>query len=101
MRKKKPRHQLYVVTDYWDELFGHRPYGGMLHDEDDKHVHADEALERAVRLSGAKDGDEVVIVVLRTGRRPYGKRRMRYVEPHRYEREPIAASVPKPRRGQT
>jgi len=83
----KIRHQLYVVTDYWDEHFGHRPYVGLLHDEDDRNVHATDVLERAMRLARVRDGDEIMVVVLKTGRRPLGSRKMRYVEPHVYERE--------------
>jgi hypothetical protein len=95
-RRKKFRHQLYVLTDYFDEVFGHRPYMGMLHGEDDQPTRADVVLERAVHLAGARDGDEIMVVVLKTGRRPFGRRRVRYVEPHKYEREP---SVVKSRSG--
>jgi hypothetical protein len=91
--KSKFRHQLYVLTDYFDEVFGHRPYMGLLHGEDDQRVHADAVLEQAARLAGARDGDEIMVVVLKTGRRPFGRRRVRLVEPHTYERE-SAASKP-------
>ena len=86
-RKMRHHHQVYVVTDYWDEVYRHRPYEGMLHDERDEDVHATDVLERAMRLAGVRDGDEVVVIVLKTGRRPFGERRMRWVGPHRYERE--------------
>jgi hypothetical protein len=87
VRRDKIRHQLYVVTDYWDEHFGHRPYVGLLHDEDDRDVHATDVLERAMRLARVRDGDEIMVVVLKTGRRPLGARKMRWTEPHKYERE--------------
>ncbi|HYX20442.1 MAG TPA: hypothetical protein VFA98_06310 [Thermoanaerobaculia bacterium] len=87
VRRDKIRHQLYVVTDYWDEHFGHRPYVGMLHDEDDRDVHATDVLERAMRLARVHDGDEIMVVVLKTGRRPLGARKMRWTRPHEYTRE--------------
>ena len=77
----------FVVTDYWDEEFGHRPYTGLLHGADDRCVHYSEVIERALEEAGAVDGDEVTIIVVKTGRRPFGNRRMRLAEPHTYERE--------------
>lgn len=47
----------------------------------------DGALTKAIRESGAVDGDEVEIIVRRTGRRPFGDRKVRLVESHMYERE--------------
>jgi hypothetical protein len=79
-----------VLTDYWDERFGHRPYTGMLHEvKGDRCLDYSEVIQRAIEEAGAVDGDEVVITVVKTGRRPFGGRRMRWTAAHTYEREPL------------
>jgi hypothetical protein len=83
----KRLNQTFIVTDYWDEIHSHRPYMGMLHGDDDKPVRASEVLEQAMKVADAKDGDEVIVLVLKTGRRPFGARRTRFVRPNQYERE--------------
>ncbi len=86
----------YVLTDHWGNLDlndatskPHAYYRNMLHDaKTDKTVGLEKALDEAVRASGAEDGDEIMLVVVKTGRRPFGNRRVRYTEPHTYKREP-------------
>lgn len=104
-----------VLTEYWSG--DHRPYVSMLRDGEtdaDLGYIGPEVLRELVTESGAVDGDEVdrhgnpgrvpkpsralapagearlrqrEIVVRRTGRRPFGDRRVRLVAPHTYERE--------------
>lgn len=75
----------YTLTDYWSG--DHRPYRGILRDGKDNVVSDNEALEAAVAAAGAVDGDEIEIVVRKTGRRPFGDRKVTLVEPHTYKRE--------------
>ncbi len=78
----------YVVTDYWDKGCAHRPYTSVLHTPGtDGHVDRAAALRDAIEAAGAVDGDEIEIIVRKTGNRPFGNRRMRLVRPHTYERE--------------
>jgi hypothetical protein len=77
-----------VLTDYWHGK--DRPYQGMLRDgETDANLGqvGPETLLELVAESGAVDGDEIEITVRRTGRRPFGDRRVRLVRPHKYKRE--------------
>lgn len=77
-----------VLTDYWNEQRDHRPYRNCLHDpKTDSCVSGNDALEAAINEAGAVDGDEIEIVVRKTGRRPFGNRKVRLVEPHTYKRE--------------
>jgi len=69
---------------------GSTPYTGMLHDEADNSLGQaarGSPLRRAIAASGAADGDEIEVRVVRTGRRPFGDRKVRLVAPHKYERE--------------
>ena len=77
-----------VLTDYWHGK--DRPYRSMLRDGEtdaDLGYVGPEVLWELVAESGAVDGDEIEIVVRRTGRRPFGDRRVRLVAAHTYERE--------------
>lgn len=78
-----------ILVDYHHG--NHRPYRNCLHDAQDESV--DQArsrtpLEAAIIASGAVDGDEIEIIVRKTGNRPFGDRKYRYTAPHTYEREP-------------
>jgi hypothetical protein len=78
----------YVVTDYWDADYAHRPYTSALHTPGtDGHMDRAAALHDAIEAAGAVDGDEIEIIVRKTGNRPFGNRRMRLTRPHTYERE--------------
>ena len=78
----------YVVSDYWDERGTHRPYRNVLHgSKKDEPVSDNDALEKAIEAAGAVDGDEIEIIVRKTGRRPFGNRKFRWARPHEYERE--------------
>jgi hypothetical protein len=77
-----------VLTEYWSGT--HRPYTNMLHDGDtdeDLGQLQPDVLRELVEESGAVDGDEIEITIRRTGRRPFGDRKIRLVKPHTYERE--------------
>lgn len=100
----------YVATHYWSEPGRVKPKDDprdpngdangrwafcryVLHDpetdESRQGVHGrSDALERALIEAGVQDGDEFEIVVRKTGRRPFGDRRVVYTKPHTYEREP-------------
>lgn len=78
----------FVLTDYWNERRDHRPYRNQLHDpKSDELVSDQSALESAINEVGAVDGDEIEIVVRKTGRRPFGNRKVVLAEPHVYRRE--------------
>lgn len=94
----------YVVTDYFtnpsNDRCGccgeghHRSYRNVLHDPvTDEGVELRKAFIEALVISGASDGDEVRLVVVKTGRRPFGKRRVVWTKPHTYEREPAERSA--------
>lgn len=78
----------YVLTDFWSG--NHRPYRNILRNLDDSDADSD-AMNAAIAASGAVDGDEIEIIVRKTGRRPFGDRRVRLVAPHTYRREPEPA----------
>ena len=78
----------FILTDYWNEDRSHRPYRNHLHDPKTDEVVGDgDALEAAINEAGAVDGDEIEIIVRKTGRRPFGDWKVRLVEPHVYKRE--------------
>ncbi len=78
----------YVITDYWDLERNHRTYRNMLRTSPkDSRVREVDALRKAIAEAGVVDGDEVEIIVRKTGRRPFGNRKVRYVGPHTYRRE--------------
>lgn len=75
-----------VVSHYWSG--DHAPYTNMLRDPDtDEPVRHHEFLDSLLCAAAVEDGDEVEIVVRRTGRRPFGDRRVGLVSAHTYERE--------------
>ncbi len=82
-----------VVVDYWagnrpgDERYLNVPYRAMMHTEGDVKADWHASWRSMLEEVGAKDGDEVEITIRRTGRRPFGDRRMRLVRDHEYERE--------------
>lgn len=76
-----------VLTDYHCDD-GHRPYQGLLHTEAQDVCMDVNDLLRVMAESVASDGDEVRIAVRRTGRRPFGDRKVRFVGDHTYAREP-------------
>ena len=79
-----------VVSDYWSEDFAHRPhasYARMLRDERDEPLSKPAVLDALIDFAGALDGDEIEITIKKTGRRPFGDRRVVLVEPHTYRRE--------------
>lgn len=74
-----------LYRDYWNGDMTHRPYRNMMHDADtDKELWQIEQLEQAFRDAKAENGDEVEIVVRKTGRRPFGNRVWKLTEPHTY-----------------
>ncbi len=79
-----------ILTDY-HTTNGHRPYTGVMCSlvTDQNLGQLDGPLLEALGKSGAVDGDEIEITIRRTGCRPVGNRRVRLVEPHRYERETV------------
>lgn len=83
---------LYVVTNYYGPADGptakHAYYTNHLHtSKSDGAVALDNVLDDALASADAKDGDEVQIIVVKTGRRPFGDRKMRCVAPFTYKRE--------------
>jgi len=78
----------FVLTDYWNERRDHRPYRNHLHEpKTDELVSDQSALEAAINEAGAIDGDEIEIIVRKTGNRPFGDRKVVLAEPHVYRRE--------------
>ena len=72
-----------VRRDYWSG--GHRSYRGRVHDPvTDESLHHDDVLRGLLEEAGAYDGDEVEVVVRRTGERPFGRRIFAWTEPHEY-----------------
>lgn len=69
----------------------HRPYHGVLRDpETDENVSTKDLIEQTIAESGAVDGDELMITVSvqKTGKRPFGDRKVVLAKPHTYERQP-------------
>lgn len=77
-----------VLTDYWNG--SHTPYTNILRDsitDEDLGQIQPEFLQKIINKSGAVDGDEIEIIIRRTGRRPFGDRKVRLIKPHTYARE--------------
>lgn len=76
-------------TSLWPELGRlHTPYRDILHDPetDDQLAQANEPLRGMLRELGAEDGDELEIVVRKTGNRPFEGTIWALTEAHKYER---------------
>jgi hypothetical protein len=84
--KAKPAGIRVVLTDYWDN--SHRPYRSVLHDPvTDERLSPSEIIGLLATKAGAADGDEIAVSVTRTGKRPFGGRKVRLVRPNTYERD--------------
>jgi len=76
-----------VFTDY--HAGPYRPYRGMFRTVDsDQPVRAADLIGALAVQVGACDGDEIVVTVHLSGRRPFGDRKVRCVVSGAYEREP-------------
>lgn len=76
----------YVASDYHSE--GHRSYRLVLrHPLTDAPMEKVDAVTTAMVIADVKDGDEIRIVIVKTGRRPFGDRRVVLRSPHTYVRE--------------
>lgn len=65
----------WVVSDY--HAGDHVPYPDVFRDPvTDEPGERDKALRQALRRAGVVDGDEVIIMIEKTGRRPYGEVRL-------------------------
>lgn len=73
-----------VKTCYW--CGDHASYR-VFRDEEDRRVDLGKLINNMASESGAVDGDEIILSVRKSGRRPFGDRRVRLVRPHTYERE--------------
>jgi hypothetical protein len=77
----------FVVTDYWSDA-GERPYSSVLHNvRTDRAADFVDVLKRAVERVHARDGDEIEVTITKTGKRPFGNRKVRLIGPHTFERE--------------
>lgn len=77
-----------VVTHYWEQGKEHTPYSWNLRTPDnDMEMDKSDLLASMIKHSGAQDGDEIEIIVRKTGRRPFGDRKFVRVGPHEYRRE--------------
>lgn len=72
-----------IKRDYWAN--GQNPYRAMLHDHTDRAI--DTTACRYDLLADFNDGDEIEIIVRRTGKRPFGDRRYILQAPNRYDPE--------------
>jgi hypothetical protein len=80
-----------VFTDYHVPGQERIPYRGVLYDPtSDKMLDGEREIVKLCDLEGIKDGDEFELAVRRTGRRPFGDRRVMLVKPNTYEREEVA-----------
>lgn len=79
----------YVASDYLVEVGrGHRPYRLVLHHPvTDVPMETVDAVMTAMTIADVRDGDEIRIVVVKTGKRPFGDRRVVLQAPHTYVRE--------------
>jgi hypothetical protein len=63
-----------VLRDY--RHAGHIPHTNQWHTQDDKYVGQKPVIDILMREVGLQDGDEFEVIVRRTGRRPFGDRRV-------------------------
>lgn len=73
-----------VKRDYWAKD-NHCPYRNCFHDKEDQPLDWYDVIREL--LSDIEDGDEMEIVVTKTGKRPFGDRRYCYQTPHAYAPE--------------
>jgi hypothetical protein len=76
-----------VVTDYLAPDGGSTVYENVLHSLTDRARDPEEIFTRAIRELGVEKGDEIEVVIRRTGRRPFGDRRVFVVNSHTFARE--------------
>lgn len=76
--------QRYIYRDYWNAEQTHRPYCNEIHDLKDEKLFQLYHLEPLFTKAGIADGDEIEIIVRKTGNRPFGNRIWKLIEPHRY-----------------
>lgn len=77
-----------VVTHYWELGKKHTPYTWTLRTPDnDMEMDMSDLLASMIKHSGAEDGDEIEIIVRKTGNRPFGDRKFVRVGPYEYRRE--------------
>lgn len=78
--------RIYVYRDYFSG--DHRPYQGMIHDDEDVKVDKHSLLFDMCRYLGIQDGDEFEITIRKTGNRPFSTR-WQLVAPSIYRPMPI------------
>lgn len=71
----------------WNETKTHTPYRNVMRSHDDQDIGQFSVLDDLFREADIQDGDEVEIIVKKTGNRPFGDKAIVYVKPHTYERE--------------
>ena len=76
------------VNHYWNSDFSHTPYMYQLF-EDGQETDLSEMVESMLSSIDAEDGDEFEITITKTGKRPFGNRKMFLFQPHGYRRETI------------
>lgn len=74
----------FIFRNHWNENETHCPYQNILHDKNDKEVCQLSQLEDLFDAAEVKDGDEIEIIVRKTGKRPFGARIWKLLEPHKY-----------------
>ena len=63
----------FIYRHYWNEDETHAFYQNMLHTTDDKKFAQVSQLEKLFEAADVKDGDEIEIIVRKTGNRPFDK----------------------------
>lgn len=71
-----------VKRNYYNERGDWANYRNCLHDHEDNYLNTHRVLDEL--FADVQDGDEVKIIVHKTGNRPFGDRRYRYQSPHTY-----------------
>jgi hypothetical protein len=75
----------WVYVDFWSG--DHRPYCNVVRTVEDEEIGQMSNLSSLFQEAGLDDGDEFEITIRKTGNRPFGDRKVRLVEPHKYRRE--------------
>ena len=75
----------FLYRDYWNQERNHRPYQGVFHSLDDRPEWSfNDAMKQAMDTLGIVDGEEVEVIVRKTGCRPFGDRVWVWSKPHEY-----------------
>lgn len=74
----------FIFRNHRNNEQSHCPYQNMIHDLNDAQLFQMSEFAQCFVEAGVKDGDEIEIIIRRTGKRPFGDRIWKLLSPHIY-----------------